>query len=203
MLVGWGGAHRGVLRVGGFRWYSYSSSPRFQIIPEERVLTSKILAGSIESTKSGFGGGYDTWRFCDAGRYHYSHRFRHWHVTTGVRVNWHLFAGFLVITIVLILTPGPIVTPRDLDGCDKRCARRAFSQFAGTSTGNALLLASIALGLKLGVEPCRLSIRAAAMDRCCVSHLARRCKPGAMRGRSALIPSGKHVHFLAGLFWSL
>jgi homoserine/homoserine lactone efflux protein len=25
-------------------------------------------------------------------------------------MNWHLFAGFLLITVVLILTPGPIVT---------------------------------------------------------------------------------------------
>ena len=25
-------------------------------------------------------------------------------------MNWHLFAGFLLITVLLLLTPGPIVT---------------------------------------------------------------------------------------------
>jgi homoserine/homoserine lactone efflux protein len=61
-------------------------------------------------------------------------------------MNWHLFAGFLVITIILILTPGPIVTLVISTGAT-RGVRAGLLTVAGTSTGNALLLASIALGL--------------------------------------------------------
>ena len=61
-------------------------------------------------------------------------------------MNWHLFAGFLVITIVLLLTPGPIVTLVISTGAT-RGVRAALVTVAGTSCGNAVLLASIALGL--------------------------------------------------------
>jgi homoserine/homoserine lactone efflux protein len=61
-------------------------------------------------------------------------------------VNWHLFAGFLVITMVLVLTPGPIVTLVISTGAT-RGVRAGLVTVAGTSTGNVLLLASIALGL--------------------------------------------------------
>jgi len=61
-------------------------------------------------------------------------------------MNWQLFAGFLVITIVLILTPGPIVTLVISTGAT-RGVRAALVTVAGTSIGNAVLLAAIALGL--------------------------------------------------------
>jgi homoserine/homoserine lactone efflux protein len=61
-------------------------------------------------------------------------------------MNWHLFAGFLIITIVLLLTPGPIVTLVISTGAT-RGVRAALVTVAGTSTGNAVLLAAIALGL--------------------------------------------------------
>jgi len=61
-------------------------------------------------------------------------------------MNWHLFAGFLIITMVLILTPGPIVTRVISTGATKG-VRAGLVTVAGTSTGNALLLAAIALGL--------------------------------------------------------
>jgi homoserine/homoserine lactone efflux protein len=61
-------------------------------------------------------------------------------------MNWHLFAGFLIITIALLLTPGPIVTLVISTGAT-RGVRAALVTVAGTSTGNALLLAAIALGL--------------------------------------------------------
>ncbi len=61
-------------------------------------------------------------------------------------MNWHLFAGFLAITIVLILVPGPIVTLIVSTGATKG-VRAAFVTVAGTSLGNAALLAAIALGL--------------------------------------------------------
>jgi len=61
-------------------------------------------------------------------------------------MNWHLFSGFLLITIVLLLTPGPIVTLVISTGATKGM-RAALATVAGTSIGNALLIAAIALGL--------------------------------------------------------
>ena len=61
-------------------------------------------------------------------------------------MNWHLFAGFLAITIVLLLTPGPIVT-LVISTAATRGLRAGLVTVAGTSSGNALLLAVIALGL--------------------------------------------------------
>jgi homoserine/homoserine lactone efflux protein len=61
-------------------------------------------------------------------------------------MNWELFTGFLLITIVLLLTPGPIVTLVISTGAT-RGMRAALVTVAGTSLGNALLLALIALGL--------------------------------------------------------
>jgi len=61
-------------------------------------------------------------------------------------MNWHLFAGFLLITLLLILAPGPIVTLVISTGAT-RGTRAALITVAGTSLGNAVLLAAIALGL--------------------------------------------------------
>jgi homoserine/homoserine lactone efflux protein len=61
-------------------------------------------------------------------------------------MNWHLFAGFLLITVVLILTPGPVVTLVISTGATKG-VRAGLITVAGTSTGNAVLLATVALGL--------------------------------------------------------
>ncbi|MDP9014992.1 MAG: LysE family translocator [Pseudomonadota bacterium] len=61
-------------------------------------------------------------------------------------MNWQLFGGFLAITVILILVPGPIVTLLISTSATK--GRRAgLVTVAGTSTGNALLVAMIALGL--------------------------------------------------------
>ena len=61
-------------------------------------------------------------------------------------MNWQLFSGFLLITILLILTPGPIVTLVISTGAS-RGVRAALVTVAGTSAGNAVLLSSIALGV--------------------------------------------------------
>lgn len=61
-------------------------------------------------------------------------------------MNWHLFSGFLALTIVLLLAPGPIVTLVISTGATKGM-RAALTTVAGTSIGNALLIAAIALGL--------------------------------------------------------
>ena len=61
-------------------------------------------------------------------------------------MNWNLFAAFLVITTVLIVVPGPIVTLIIATGA-RQGLRAALVTVAGTSLGNAVLLAAIALGL--------------------------------------------------------
>jgi len=61
-------------------------------------------------------------------------------------MNWSLFAGFLAITCILILTPGPVVTLVISTGATKG-VRAGLITVAGTSSGNAILLAAIALGL--------------------------------------------------------
>ncbi len=61
-------------------------------------------------------------------------------------MNWQLFLGFLAITVLLLLCPGPIVMLVISVGAT-RGVRPALVTVAGTSTGNAVLLTGIALGL--------------------------------------------------------
>jgi homoserine/homoserine lactone efflux protein len=61
-------------------------------------------------------------------------------------MNWDLFAAFLLITAILIVIPGPIVTLIIATGA-RQGMRAALVTVAGTSVGNTVLLAAIALGL--------------------------------------------------------
>jgi threonine/homoserine/homoserine lactone efflux protein len=61
-------------------------------------------------------------------------------------MNWELFAAFLLITLILLLTPGPIVTLVIATSASKGL-RAGLVTVAGTSTGNVVLLATIAFGL--------------------------------------------------------
>jgi len=61
-------------------------------------------------------------------------------------MNWHLFTAFLLITAVLFITPGPIVTLIVATGA-RAGARAGLLTVAGATIGNALLLALIAFGL--------------------------------------------------------
>ncbi len=61
-------------------------------------------------------------------------------------MNWHLFSAFLLITLILVLIPGPIVTLVIATGAS-RGIRAALQTVIGTTLGNAVLLACIALGL--------------------------------------------------------
>jgi threonine/homoserine/homoserine lactone efflux protein len=61
-------------------------------------------------------------------------------------MNWSLFSAFLFITILLVLTPGPIVT-LVVSTAATRGIRAAMMTVIGTTLGNAVLLACIALGL--------------------------------------------------------
>ena len=61
-------------------------------------------------------------------------------------MNTQLFTAFLLITVVLFLTPGPIVTLIIATGA-RQGTRAALLTVAGASAGNALLVALIAVGL--------------------------------------------------------
>ena len=61
-------------------------------------------------------------------------------------MNFELFTAFLLITIVLIIAPGPIVTLIISTGV-LQGRRAALITVAGTTLGNALLLAAIASAL--------------------------------------------------------
>ncbi len=61
-------------------------------------------------------------------------------------MNWELFTAFLLITAVLVVTPGPIVTLVIATGASQGI-RAALTTVAGTTLGNAILLAAIAFGL--------------------------------------------------------
>jgi threonine/homoserine/homoserine lactone efflux protein len=61
-------------------------------------------------------------------------------------MNWHLFSAFLLITGVLVIVPGPIVTLVIATGAS-RGIRAALQTVIGTTLGNAALLSCIALGL--------------------------------------------------------
>jgi homoserine/homoserine lactone efflux protein len=61
-------------------------------------------------------------------------------------MNWELFTAFLLITTVLVLTPGPIVTLIIATGA-REGTRAALTTVLGTTLGNAILLGAIAFGL--------------------------------------------------------
>jgi homoserine/homoserine lactone efflux protein len=61
-------------------------------------------------------------------------------------MNWELFTAFLLITTVLVLTPGPIVTLVIATGA-REGMRAALTTVVGTTLGNAVLLGAIAFGL--------------------------------------------------------
>ncbi len=61
-------------------------------------------------------------------------------------MNWELFTAFLLITLVLFLTPGPMVTLVIATGA-AHGTRAALVTVAGGTLGLGLLLAAIAFGL--------------------------------------------------------
>jgi homoserine/homoserine lactone efflux protein len=61
-------------------------------------------------------------------------------------MNIELFTAFLLITVILIIVPGPIVTLVISTGAT-RGVRAALTTVAGTTLGNAVLLTAIAFGL--------------------------------------------------------
>ena len=61
-------------------------------------------------------------------------------------MNWSLFSAFMLITVLLVLTPGPIVT-LVISTAATSGIRAAMITVIGTTLGNAVLLTCIALGL--------------------------------------------------------
>jgi len=61
-------------------------------------------------------------------------------------MNWQLFCAFLLITVILFLTPGPIVTLVITTGA-RSGARASLLTVAGATLGNAVLVGCIAFGL--------------------------------------------------------
>ena len=96
-------------------------------------------------------------------------------------MNFELFTAFLLITVVLIIVPGPIVTLVISTGAT-RGVRAALTTVAGTTLGNALLLAAIALGLSWVHAHADLLFTRAALDWGRLPRLARRAGVAA-RGR--------------------
>jgi threonine/homoserine/homoserine lactone efflux protein len=116
-------------------------------------------------------------------------------------MNWHLFAGFLFITIVLLLTPGPIVT-LVISTSATRGVRAGLVTVAGTSTGNAVLLAAIALGLSwvLGHAIYLFELlRWAGAAYLIWLGVRAWCNAG----RRHQLTTGNHVHFRRGFFVAL
>jgi threonine/homoserine/homoserine lactone efflux protein len=116
-------------------------------------------------------------------------------------MNWHLFAGFLLITVVLLLTPGPIVT-LVISTSATRGVRAGLVTVAGTSTGNAVLLAAIALGvswvLRHAVYLFELLRWAGAAYLIWLGVRAWR-----NAGRPHQLTTGNHVHFWRGFLVAL
>ncbi len=61
-------------------------------------------------------------------------------------MNYQLFAAFLVVTAILIIVPGPVVTLVIATGA-QRGIRPALATVLGTMLGTGVLLAGIGLGL--------------------------------------------------------
>jgi homoserine/homoserine lactone efflux protein len=66
-------------------------------------------------------------------------------------MNTQLFSAFLLLTVILVLTPGPIVT-LVLATSATRGVRAGLITVAGSTVGNTLLISGIALGLSLVIE---------------------------------------------------
>ena len=116
-------------------------------------------------------------------------------------MNLHLFAGFLLITVVLLLTPGPIVTLVISTGAT-RGVRAGLVTVAGTSTGNAVLLAAIALGLSwvLGHAVYLFELLRWAGVAYLIWLGVRAWRNA---GRSHPLTTGNHVHFWRGFLVAL
>ncbi|MBV8536896.1 MAG: LysE family translocator [Alphaproteobacteria bacterium] len=117
-------------------------------------------------------------------------------------MNWQLFTTFLVFTVVLILAPGPIVT-LVIATSASRGPRAGLATVAGTSSGTALLLTAIALGLSWILSN---AVYLFEVLRWGGAAYLLWLGVQAWRGGGSpaeLAPQGGHVHFLRGMLVAL
>ena len=117
-------------------------------------------------------------------------------------MNYELFTAFVLITIVLIVTPGPIVTLVISTGATQG-VRAALTTVAGTTLGNALLLTAIAFGLSWVLANALFLFE--ALRWAGAAYLVwlgvQAWRHAGKRGAAA--PTGGRVHFFRGLFVAL
>jgi homoserine/homoserine lactone efflux protein len=117
-------------------------------------------------------------------------------------MNWELFSTFLLITLVLIVTPGPVVTLVVATGTSHG-ARPALATAAGTSLGTGLLLAAIALGLSWVLTNAATAFEVLRwLGTAYLIWLGIQAWRNAGRG-AATIPPKKRVHFWRGVVVAL
>jgi homoserine/homoserine lactone efflux protein len=115
-------------------------------------------------------------------------------------MNWELFTAFLLITAVLVITPGPIVTLVIATGASQGI-RAALTTVAGTTLGNAILLAAIAFGLSWVLKNAAILFD---ILRCVGAVYLIWLGVQAWRHAGATAPRpGKHVHFWRGFMVAL
>jgi homoserine/homoserine lactone efflux protein len=117
-------------------------------------------------------------------------------------LNPDLFLAFLLITIVLIITPGPVVTLVIATGATEG-ARAALVTVLGTTIGNGLLVGSIAFGLSWVLKSSTLLFEAIRwIGAAYLVWLGIQAWRNAGR-QSELPPPGSKVHFWRGFLIAL
>ena len=113
-------------------------------------------------------------------------------------MNPQLFTAFLLITFVLVITPGPIVTLVIATGAT-RGVRPALATVVGTTLGNALLLTAIALGLSWVLANALILFDVMRWAGAAyLIYLGVQAWRGAAKAADPL-PIADHVHFARGL----
>ena len=113
-------------------------------------------------------------------------------------MNPQLFAAYLLITFVLVIAPGPIVTLVVTTGAT-RGIRPALATVVGTTLGNALLLTAIALGLSWVLANALILFEVMRWAGAAyLVYLGVQAWRGASKAAVAL-PVADHVHFARGL----
>ena len=113
-------------------------------------------------------------------------------------MNPQLFAAFLLITFVLVIAPGPIVTLVITTGAT-RGVRPALATVVGTTLGNALLLTAIALGLSWVLANALIVFEVMRWAARPISSTSASRRGAARPRRRTRCPVADHVHFARGL----
>ena len=117
-------------------------------------------------------------------------------------MNFHLFAAYLLITFVLVIAPGPIVTLVITTGAT-RGVRPALATVVGTTLGNALLLTAIAFGLSWVLANALILFQIMRWAGAAyLVYLGVQAWRGAAKIAEAP-PVGRHVYFARGLLVAL